>query len=92
MSTGGGTNERRNTASPTFTPAALSNVLPPLNHRRNSGMTSRLRASPACAPTHCAIPIARKHFQLPSGSFLSTTSAVPRTCFGSLPGVARWFP
>jgi hypothetical protein len=40
--------------------------------------------------THSEIPIARKHFQLPSGSFLSTASAVPRTCFGSSPADATY--
>ena len=37
-------------------------------------------------PTHSAIPIARKTFQLPSWSFLSTASTVPRTCVGSPAG------
>ena len=37
---------------------------------------------------HSVIPIARKHFQLPSGSFLSTASTVPRTCVGWRPGDA----
>jgi hypothetical protein len=40
--------------------------------------------------THSGIPIARKHFQLPSGSFLSTASTVPRTCVGSPPGDATY--
>ena len=31
-------------------------------------------------------PIPRKHFQLPSGSFLSTRSLAPRICFGSPAG------
>ena len=31
-------------------------------------------------------PIARKHFQLPSGSFFNTMSTVPRICFASPPG------
>jgi hypothetical protein len=37
---------------------------------------------------HSVIPIARKTFQRPSGSFLSTASSVPRTCVGSPPGNA----
>jgi hypothetical protein len=46
--------------------------------------------SSTCVATHSVIPIARKHFQLPSGSFLSTASTVPRTCFGSPPGDATY--
>ena len=35
-------------------------------------------------------PIPRKHFQLPSGSFLSTTSTLPRICFASPPGESTY--
>ena len=41
--------------------------------------------SHACA-LFTQAPIMRKSFQLPSGSFLSTISTVPRTCFASPPG------
>ena len=46
-----------------------------------------------CAATHCDvsfIPIARKHFQLPSGSFFNTISTVPRICFASPPGESAY--
>ena len=35
-------------------------------------------------------PIARKHLQLPSGSFLSTKSTLPRICFVSPPGESTY--
>ena len=35
-------------------------------------------------------PIARKHFQLPSGSFFHTPSTVPRICFASPPGESTY--
>ena len=41
---------------------------------------------PVLQLTLSKIPIPRKPFQLPSGSFLYTTSTVPRTCIGAPPG------
>ena len=35
--------------------------------------------------THSVVPIPRKTFQVPSGSFLNPPSTVPRICFGSPP-------
>jgi hypothetical protein len=37
-------------------------------------------------------PIRRKYFQVPSWSFVSTASIVPRTCFGSPLGDSRYEP
>src|SRR5713101_3282703 len=59
-----------------------------LGQRRRPSSALRRASQLHRMATHSVIPIARKHFQLPSGSFLSTASTVPRTCVGSPPGDA----